>query len=430
VDATGGASELPGGCGSGVAGGKATGGVGWNGHARSRGSIGDDANAGRLGRRADRRVGRSRSVGRDGRSRAGRRRGSTADESRGNVSRRRAGDSDRGNAAAAVVGGCGSVAVRSAGRLGSAGGSTGRGRISWCGSIGRLGNINAGLETLVGTCGTGLEDLGVLGSTVNLALADDLNGLEAAGLVLPPVLLAGAVVLDVDAVDDHGERSLGVVGLAAGPCNHARFVRRVTTGPDTDADRARSLRVVLTTIGIAAVESADGLAVDDPGQSITGPVEGVGVKGLGVGDITLKHAVVGSGVALSEVVHLDLVVDAAEELPVDLVKILRLKNDGRDDALAGGRLGLDLDVTEVKICLGLDGWGLTLLVDGELGALTVVGERSGSLLPALDFALAVLEVGLELGGHGWVVRAFLLHGVAVGMSLGTRKRCESASSQV
>lgn len=64
----------------------------------------------------------------------------------------------------------------------------------------------------------------------------------------------------------------------------------------------------------------------------------------------MVHAtVVCGGVALAEVVSLDLGDVAAEPLPIDLVEIVGLEDEGGDDALAVRGLQDNLDTTEEDV---------------------------------------------------------------------------------
>lgn len=54
--------------------------------------------------------------------------------------------------------------------------------------------------------------------------------------------------------------------------------------------------------------------------------------------------------------------------PVDLVKVIRLEHDAADDASARGCFHGDGDFTEEDVEVCLDGGGIALLVDSELGA--------------------------------------------------------------
>lgn len=148
---------------------------------------------------------------------------------------------------------------------------------------------------------------------------DGLDALVGAALVGPLVLAGGVVVVDVHRVDIHGEGSLAVVGLAAGPLDGSLAVVGVTTGPDADAEAHGSLWEARAALGVLVGEGAHALAVDQEVDGLLGPVDRVGVPGLDGGrDLLVGGAVVGGGVTLAEVVGFDLVVVAAEALLISL----------------------------------------------------------------------------------------------------------------
>ena len=168
----------------------------------------------------------------------------------------------------------------------------------------------------------------------------------------------------------------------------------------------------MSTVGIAVVEGAHGSAINEPGKRLGSPVERICVDLLNAGDIGHDHAVVHSRVALAEVVHLSMGGIVTNELPVNFVEIVGLQNNGRDDTSAASSLHGDLDETVVEVAVALNGGRISGLLNtendtlfGELGAL-------GSLLPALQGFLAVLEVAFEVLRDGRVVVAFLFHRVA------------------
>lgn len=185
-------------------------------------------------------------------------------------------------------------------------------------------------------------------------------------------------------MDGHGEGRLGVVGLTASPGDGAGVVVRVAAGPDAESQAGRGLGEVLAAEGIGVVEGADEVAVDVPGDGLLGPVDGVVVVlGLSRGDGVERAAVVAGGVALAKVVGLNLGILAAEPLPVDLIQIIGLDNYTADDTGSGGSLHEDLGAAEEEIPRRLDSWGIALLVQGELSAISAVGDVAGGDGPGI-----------------------------------------------
>jgi len=154
---------------------------------------------------------------------------------------------------------------------------------------------------------------------------------------------------------------------------------------------------------------------------------------LSVLDVVLDHAIVGSSVALAEEVGLDLVVDATEELPIDFVEIVTLKDDGTDNALARRGLHGNIDTAEEEVEVALDGRRLALLRDAEQCALVVVGDGRVSRLGPAGIGLRVgSEVGREAGRvEGDVLGTGLLHRVASSgsLSVGGREHSDDGRGQ-
>ena len=124
----------------------------------------------------------------------------------------------------------------------------------------------------------------------------------------------------------------------------------------------------------------------------------------GVVDSWVRGAVVAGGVVLAEEVGLDLGVDAAQPLPVDLVEVVGLEDEGADDAGARGSPGDDGDGAEEDVLVGAHGRGLVGLCDDEVGAIGIVGDGSASR-GGKEVAGALGEVDLEGGAEGRVIWA-------------------------
>lgn len=114
--------------------------------------------------------------------------------------------------------------------------------------------------------------------------------------------------------------------------------------------------------------------------------------------------VVGGGVTLSVEVALDGGVVMAQPLPINLIKIIRLEDEGADDASAWGGLGDDSDLSEEDVLGGAHGGGVGGLVDDEVGSVGVVGH-GGAISKLPEVAGALGEVGDESCAEGRVGRA-------------------------
>jgi len=192
---------------------------------------------------------------------------------------------------------------------GGFGGLGGRGALGGGGQGGGSGGGSLGRGSCGGSLGGGSGRLsgGGGGGAGAHAGAVDLDAVGAAGVAVVRVGLGGVVVLDSHALDEHGERSLRVVGLATSPVNGTLAVARVTTSPDTNADIHGGLGEAGAALSIGIVESADIVAVDRPDDVVLGPLHGVGVENIVRGsDSGPSVTVIGGSVTLSKVVGLNL----------------------------------------------------------------------------------------------------------------------------
>ncbi len=108
----------------------------------------------------------------------------------------------------------------------------------------------------------------------------------------------------------------------------------------------------------------------------------------------VRASVVGSRVALAEVVGLDLGGVTAKPLPVDLVKVVGLEDEAGDNTLAEGGLNRNVDLAEEDILVGTDRGSIGLLVDGEDSTVVGVVDR-GAIKLVEDIILALGEVDVD-----------------------------------
>lgn len=143
----------------------------------------------------------------------------------------------------------------------------------------------------------------------------EFDALPRAAVVGPLVGAGRVVVLDVDGLNVHGERSLAVVGSAASPFDSTFAVARIATSPDANPQVHGSLGEPGAALGLLIPNSTDLLTINQPGDGVLLPVDGVGVHSVDRSvDGRIRFAVVGGGVTLAEVVGLDLVVEATKTL--------------------------------------------------------------------------------------------------------------------
>ena len=145
--------------------------------------------------------------------------------------------------------------------------------------------------------------------------AGEFDALPRAAVVGPLVGAGRVVVLNVDGLHVHGEWSLAVVGSAASPFNSTLAVARITASPDANPQVHGSLGEPGAALGLLIRNRTDLVSIDQPGDGVLRPVDGVGVHSVDRSvDGRIRLTVVGAGVTLTEVVGLDLVIEAAKTL--------------------------------------------------------------------------------------------------------------------
>lgn len=83
--------------------------------------------------------------------------------------------------------------------------------------------------------------------------------------------------------------------------------------------------------------------------------------------------------------------------PVDLIQVIGLQNNAADDTGSRGNLHRDIDLAEEDVEIGLNGRGITLLVDGELGAIGASLHMAGGGLPSIESRITFGEVRVKGG---------------------------------
>ena len=158
------------------------------------------------------------------------------------------------------------------------------------------------------------------------------------------------------------------------------------------------MRVIFTTDGkwVVVAECAHRGPVNDPFDALTGPVDRVGMElGLWAIDWIVDRSVVGSGVAFAEEVGLDSKVDvsiwnyldvlqhrhshcrvAPQELPINLIEIIRLEDNRADDTSTRCGLHLHINPAEEDVEVCLDGRRFASLCNCELGTRAAIFDSS------------------------------------------------------
>jgi len=138
---------------------------------------------------------------------------------------------------------------------------------------------------------------------------------------------------------------------------------------------------------------------------------------LRTGDAVVEGSVIGGSVSLSKVVGFNLSGVSSQPFPIDLVKIIRFHDETADNALAGGCLHANSDLSEEDVTVTRYGWRLSFLSHGEVGAVcAIVGER-GSCGKRKEVAFAFGEVNGDSFAESCVGRTSLNCRVTVGVGL-------------
>lgn len=136
------------------------------------------------------------------------------------------------------------------------------------------------------------------------------------------VLMCRLCIPDLDAFDKHrvwfGHREWS---NSTSPLYGTRIPLRISSVPKAQTDLHRSLRKLKASI--SSTEGTHVLPINRPDQRVWRPVNGIRVEGsLRSRDRIGSRTIVGSYVALAEIVGLHTVGNTTAELPIDLIKIV------------------------------------------------------------------------------------------------------------
>lgn len=200
------------------------------------------------------------------------------------------------------------------------------------------------------------------------------------------------------------EGSLGEIGLSTSPLDGALGGVGAASNPGTKLDLHGGLGESSAALSIGILQLTNLGVVDKPDNVVLGPLDRVGVDlVLRVGDIVVGTSVVGGSITLTEVVGLHLCLVTTKPLPVDLVQVVGLQDEARNNAGARGGLELYIDSAEEDVLGAGNGGGLRLLVDGEDSAVGVVGKLSTiGNLEQITFSLG--EIYSDAGSKSIVSR--------------------------
>lgn len=129
-------------------------------------------------------------------------------------------------------------------------------------------------------------------------------------------------------------------------------------------------------LAVVWLQCPDKIAVERPRDSVLGVLHGVGVEIVQrrAVHVVVDASVVSGGAAFGEPVGLELVGITAKQLDVDLVQVVALEIEGRDDTLSLGGLHHHLDLAEHDVEVGLDGRVVKALGDFQLQAIVRVRQ--------------------------------------------------------
>jgi hypothetical protein len=161
-----------------------------------------------------------------------------------------------------------------------------------------------------------------------VSLLDDLDTLHTTSLITPVILRCSAGITDTDALHTHGEGGFRVVYLSTRPFYGVVGIYGISTGPDAQANARRGLWIVLSSVGVIIFQGSDNLTVDIEVCLVLLPIGGViVVKVLWRLHFMPDSAIVGSRVALAEVVRLHVGGVSTNPFPVNLVQVVALYDD-------------------------------------------------------------------------------------------------------
>lgn len=113
--------------------------------------------------------------------------------------------------------------------------------------------------------------------------------------------------MDGHTLDIHWEWCFGEISKTTSPLHGSLRGSAGATDPVAHLYLHRSLREVLSSVGITIGKSADNVAIDGPFDSRAGPVNGVGVKlGLRRRYWNVGGTVISGGISFPEIVCLNL----------------------------------------------------------------------------------------------------------------------------
>jgi len=245
-------------------------------------------------------------------------------------------------------------------------------------------------------------------------LRDNLDALPRAGPVAIHVFLTTAEVGDLSTLDVEVERSLAVIGVAAGPFTSPFRKGGVSAGPDSDRKTHRRLGVKVGVVGVLSEECPDIGAIDEELQLVLGPHGGIVVEAVhgAAGDGVLE-TIPKIGLAFAKIVAEHKIGFATLELPINLIQVIAQEHNRADDTSTGRGPHVDFCSAPEEIELGSDGGAVSLLLNRESGTqLGIVDHGVYDRVPSAGF-WCLVEIEVDIHAQRGIRWASLVHGEAV-----------------
>lgn len=145
------------------------------------------------------------------------------------------------------------------------------------------------------------------------------------------------------------------------------------------------------------------MAINLPDDLFASPVDGIGVIFVVVSLVIVSSStVVGTRVALSEVVGLDIEIVDPKPFPVNFVQVVRLQDCTADNTRSGSSLENAFDPSKHDVPLGLDQGSITLFGHSEPSTIFVVSGRANFREVVRT---AITEIKLGRLSESWPGRA-------------------------
>ena len=257
---------------------------------------------------------------------------------------------------------------------------------------------------------------------------NNLDTLPTPRLIPIHILLPLRKIRHPRTLHNHRIRPLPIIRLPAGPLNRILRILLIAPRPDPQPHIHRRLRERAPAIRLPVFQHAYTRPVDHPLYLFGRPENRVIVELLlRVRNGVVDRAVIGSGIALPEIIRLGVGRVPAHQFPVYFVQIVGFENDAADYAPSCRGFHDYFDYAEEEVELRLDGWCVAPVFDREGGAAGTVVWKAGGGVPGGGGGFEGEGVVYAQGWVGGTVGA--VEGVAEGPGLGVGRREERGGRQ-